>query len=174
MKELKILSQDHPIYLYVGITINLSCFILFQVYTIMYEIGRNPDPNSIGPVEISSGLASTSFPRHEEARPFLLMASSPAPSIRSNSTSLSTLSRDASSEKDANDNFESHYSTIKSPSGASGVHPGEGNIFKFTQNEGSGPVRLTHMTPISPTNEDVYSSEQLQRNPQPPISVCSL
>jgi len=32
---------------------------------------------------------------------------------------------------------------------------------------------LTHMTPISPTNEDVYSSEQLQRNPQPPISVLS-
>ena len=42
------------------------------------------------------------------------------------------------------------------------------------QNDGGGAVRLTHMTPISPTNEDVYSSEQLQRNPQPPISVRNL
>jgi len=136
----------------------------------MYETGRNPDPNSKESVEISSGLASTSFPRHEENRPFPPMAPTPPLSARPNSTSPSTLSRDASGERDANGNFGSHYSTEQSPSGASGVHPGEGNIFNFTQNEGSGPVRLTHMTPISPTNEDVYSSEQLQRNPQPPIS----
>jgi len=127
----------------------------------MYEIG--PDPSSKGPP------ASTSFPRHEEARPFPLMAPSPPPSARPSSTSP-TESRDASGERDANGNFGNHYSTEQSPPGSSGVHPGDGGIFNFPQNDGGGAVRLTHMTPISPTNEDVYSSEQLQRNPQPPIS----
>ena len=32
-------------------------------------------------------------------------------------------------------------------------------------------VRLTNLTPISPTNEDVYSSPELRSNPQPPIQV---
>jgi len=97
------------------------------------------------------------------------MAPSPPPSARPSSTSP-TESRDASGERDANGNFENHYSTEQSPPGSSGVHPGDGGIFNFPQNDGGGAVRLTHMTPISPTNEDVYSSEQLQRNPQPPIS----
>ena len=123
----------------------------------MYEIG--PDPSSKGP--------STSFPRPEEARPFPLMAPSPPPSSRSSSPS----SRDASGQRDTNGIFGNHYSTEQGPPGSSGVHPGDGGIFNFAQNDGGGAVRLTHMTPISPTNEDVYSSEQLQRNPQPPISV---
>ena len=131
----------------------------------MYKTG--PDPSSKGPP------ATTSFPRHEEARPFPLMGPSPPPSDRPSSASPAE-SRDPSGERDANGNFENHYSTEQSPSGASGVHPGDGGIFNFPQNESGGAVRLTHMTPISPTNEDVYSSEQLQRNPQPPISVRSL
>jgi len=130
----------------------------------MYKTG--PDPSSKGPP------ATTSFPRHEEARPFPLMGPSPPPSDRPSSASPAE-SRDPSGERDANGNFENHYSTEQSPSGAAGVHPGDGGIFNFPQNESGGAVRLTHMTPISPTNEDVYSSEQLQRNPQPPISVLS-
>jgi len=129
----------------------------------MYGIGQNPETSSKGP------HASTSFPRHEEARPFPSMAPSPPPPARPSSTSP-TFSRDASGERDANGNFDNQYSNEQSPSGASGVHPGEGGIFNFNSNENGGAVRLTHMTPISPTNEDVYSSEQLQRNPQPPIS----
>jgi len=126
----------------------------------MYETGQNPH-------------ASTSYPRQEEARPFPQMAPSPPPSARPNSTSPS-LSRDDSGERDASANFGDRYSTEQSPAGASGVHPGEGGIFNFSPSEGGGPVRLTNLTPISPTNEDVYSSEQLQRNPQPPISVRGL
>merc|ERR1712123_151218 len=130
-----------------------------RLIAIMYETGQNPH-------------ASTSYPRQEEARPFPQMAPSPPPSARPNSTSPS-LSRDDSGERDASANFGDRYSTEQSPAGASGVHPGEGGIFNFSPSEGGGPVRLTNLTPISPTNEDVYSSEQLQRNPQPPISVLS-
>merc|ERR1712226_1342944 len=52
-----------------------------------------------------------------------------------------------------------------------GIHPGEGGIFNFPSGgDGqTGPVRLTNLTPISPTNEDVYSSAELRSNPQPPI-----
>jgi hypothetical protein len=53
------------------------------------------------------------------------------------------------------------------------VHPGEGGIFNFPgqQDAGRGPVQLTGLNPISPTNEEVYSSPELRSNPQPPISV---
>lgn len=112
-----------------------------------------------------SPQASTSFPRREEARPFPLMAPSPTPSNTS-----PTPSRDDSCERDASANFSDRESADLSPVGASTVHPGEGGIFNFNSGEGGGPVRLTNLTPISPTNEDVYSSAELRNNPQPPIS----
>jgi len=93
------------------------------------------------------------------------MAPSPPPSARPCSASTAE-SRDPSGGRDANGNFEEYFSTL----GASGVHPGDGGTFNSPQNEGGGAVRLTHITPISPTNEEVYSSEQLLRNPQPPIA----
>ena len=119
-----------------------------------------------------SPQASTSYPRHEEARPFPLMAPSPPPFTSPSSTSP-TPSRDDSCERDASANFSERDSSELSPAGVSGVpvHPGEGGIFSFNNTEG-GPVRLTNLTPISPTNEDVYSSAELRNNPQPPISVC--
>jgi len=117
-----------------------------------------------------SPQASTSYPRHEEARPFPLMAPSPPPFTSPSSTSP-TPSRDDSCERDASANFSERDSSELSPAGVSGVpvHPGEGGIFSFNNTEG-GPVRLTNLTPISPTNEDVYSSAELRNNPQPPIS----
>ena len=124
----------------------------------MYEIGQSKAPQ-----------ASTSYPCHEETRPFPQMAPSPPPSARPNSTSPFQ-SRDPSCERDASSNFVERESIESSSAGVSGVHPGEGGIFNFSPSEG-GPVRLTNLTPISPTNEDVYSSAELRSNPQPPISV---
>eukprot|EP00090_Calanus_glacialis_P001644 TRINITY_DN11182_c0_g1_i1.p1 TRINITY_DN11182_c0_g1~~TRINITY_DN11182_c0_g1_i1.p1 ORF type:complete len:899 (+),score=293.78 TRINITY_DN11182_c0_g1_i1:966-3662(+) len=123
----------------------------------MYEIGQSKAPQ-----------ASTSYPCHEETRPFPQMAPSPPPSARPNSTSPFH-SRDPSCERDASSNFVERESIESSSAGVSGVHPGEGGIFNFSPSEG-GPVRLTNLTPISPTNEDVYSSAELRSNPQPPIS----
>ena len=49
-----------------------------------------------------------------------------------------------------------------------GVHPGE-NVFNFPE---GGPVRLTGLTPISPTNEEVFGpGVNSYQNPQPAISV---
>eukprot|EP00092_Neocalanus_flemingeri_P008897 GFUD01009572.1.p1 GENE.GFUD01009572.1~~GFUD01009572.1.p1 ORF type:complete len:955 (+),score=275.94 GFUD01009572.1:1124-3988(+) len=115
-----------------------------------------------------SPQASTSYPRQEEARPFPLMAPTPPPSTTPHSMSSSP-SRDDSCERDASANFSGRDSTELSPAGGSAVHPGEGGIFNFNSSEG-GPVRLTNLTPISPTNEDVYNSSELRSNPQPPIS----
>lgn len=51
-----------------------------------------------------------------------------------------------------------------------GVHPGE-NVFNFPE---GGPVRLTGLTPISPTNEEVFGpGVNSYQNPQPAISVLS-
>jgi len=121
----------------------------------MNDIGQSKAPK-----------ASTSYPCHEEARPFPQMAPSPPPSARPNSTSPFQ-SRDASREREISANFIERESVEPSPPGGSGVHPGEGGIFNFSP---SGPVTLTNLTPISPTNEDVYSSAELRSNPQPPIS----
>ena len=130
--------------------------------TKLNEMARSRDTSGT-----RSPQASTSFPRREEARPFPLMAPSPTPSNTS-----PTPSRDDSCERDASANFSDRESADLSPVGASTVHPGEGGIFNFNSGEGGGPVRLTNLTPISPTNEDVYSSAELRNNPQPPISVC--
>jgi len=51
-----------------------------------------------------------------------------------------------------------------------GVHPGD-NVFNFPE---GGPVRLTGLTPISPTNEEVFGpGVNSYQNPQPAISVLS-
>jgi len=116
----------------------------------------------------TSPQASTSYPRCEEARPFPLMAPSPPPFGRPASVSP-TPSREDSCERDASANFNDRNSNELSPASVSTVHPGDGGIFNFNSNEG-GPVRLTNLTPISPTNDDVYNSAELRSNPQPPIS----
>ena len=54
------------------------------------------------------------------------------------------------------------------------THPGEGGIFNFPSSAaGEGPVRLTNLTPVSPGEQDLYSSAELRGNTQPPISVGS-
>jgi len=52
-----------------------------------------------------------------------------------------------------------------------GVHPGE-SVFNFPE---GGPVRLTGLTPISPTNEEVFGPgvNSYTQNPQPTISILS-
>lgn len=101
--------------------------------------------------------------RGEETRPFPSMAPSPPPS------GLQQLDNYNSGGEEegivgASDEGE------RSP-----IHPGEGNIFNFHSGEGSqSPVKLTHLAPISPTNEDVHSSAELRSNPQPPISSSFL
>jgi len=79
--------------------------------------------------------------RGEEARPFPPMASSPPPQE----------DEEKLGAEEARDN----------------IHPGE-NVFNFASGPGDeGPVRLTNLTPIPPTNDEVA---ELKSNPQPPIA----
>merc|ERR1712226_1683212 len=102
----------------------------------------------------------------EEATPF------PAMTEHSQGTESQPGSRSESEERDATEFFGQTGEDQFSPTGGSGVHPGDGGIFNFSS-EGQGPVRLTNLKPISQANEDVYSSPELRSNPQPPISVLS-
>lgn len=120
--------------------------------------------------EALKGSRTTASFQHEENRPFPKMAPSPTPSS-DEAAGTNPSSRENSWERDSN-NYrleDPEFGEAMSPSG-SGVHPGEGGIFNLSPNEG-GPVRLTNLKPISPTNEDVYSSSELRNNPQPAISV---
>jgi len=124
-----------------------------------------------------SSLGSSYLP--EEARPFPAMpASPPGPASPAPSSDTDSYDRDISATYSGRD------STDLSPTPSSTVHPGEGGIFSFpsgggggggggagTGEGGGGPVRLTSLNPISPTNEDVYSSEQLRNAPQPHLST---
>jgi len=88
--------------------------------------------------------------RGEEARPFPPMAASPSPRSSPDSEKLESEQPRDGSERE------------------SPVHPGE-NVFNFANGHGEegGPVRLTNLTPISPTNDEVA---ELRSNPQPPIA----
>jgi len=122
-------------------------------------------------MDIRSPKASTSggyrgFTRGEEARPFPVMPSS-SPSSLEQLDNYNSGGEEAASPTEEGTVVTSDGEI--SPS-ESGVHPGE-NMFNFPAGEGGqGPVRLTNLKPISPTNEDVYSSAELRSNPQPPIS----
>jgi len=86
--------------------------------------------------------------RGEESRPFPPMSASPTPQ------SSEPEKQEVESVKDSSENT---------------IHPGE-NVFNFASGpgeEGAGPVRLTNLTPISPTNDEVA---ELKSNPQPPIA----
>jgi len=106
--------------------------------------------------------------RGEETRPFPSMAPSPPSSgLQQLDNYNSGGEEEGIVEVGASDDGE------RSP--GTDIHPGEGGIFNFHSGEGSqSPVKLTHLAPISPTNEDVHSSAELRSNPQPPISSSFL
>lgn len=107
--------------------------------------------------------------RGEESRPFPSMAPSPPPS-----SGLQQLDNYNSGGEEEGIIGTGSDEGERSP--ATDIHPGEGGIFNF-HNGGEGsqsPVKLTHLAPISPTNEDVHSSAELRSNPQPPISSSFL
>jgi len=106
---------------------------------------------------------------HEESRPFPKMKDSPpGSSVSSPAPTLSSLDSYDDPNIDLNDQ--------KDEAQESSVHPSD-RIFQWTEARASdetengassdnGPVTLTNLTPISPSNEDVHTSEQY-KHPQP-------
>jgi len=114
----------------------------------------------------------------EEARPFPKMSSPPDSMSSTPSLELGGLGPDHGlmEDEDRHQRLDS-ISPVTEP----GIHPGA-RVFNWTspsqsrseedvKNDG-GPVSLTNMTqltPISPSNEDVHSSEQYKHQPQPSL-----
>merc|ERR1719175_384291 len=122
--------------------------------------------NDFGPTTMYGGEEATPFPAMPDQN-----------KAAANKLDSQPPSRSESVERDgtaffAQQGLDEDYGTGE---GQAGIHPGEGGIFNFPSGgDGqTGPVRLTNLTPISPTNEDVYSSAELRSNPQPPIQVFS-
>ena len=109
----------------------------------------------------------------EETRPFPAMSSPPVSSV-SSPTSLESFDDVQSMDMSVSDQSKPYSPRL--------VHPAD-NIFNWgppaataavsggdndsSSSDTSGPVRLTNLTPISPSNEDVHSSDQYkQPNPQ--------
>ena len=117
-----------------------------------------------------NGYPTSSIPyqRLEETRPFPPMTST-SPSEENDSMAV-----DESWGKDGSPNLGLGEESDIEKGLSSAIHPGQGGMFNLnpipTTSE-TGPVRLTSLSPISPSNEDVYSSAELRSNPQPPISV---
>ena len=115
----------------------------------------------------------------EEARPFPKMSSPPDSVSSTPSLELGGLGPDHGLMEDE-DRHQSQDSL--SPVTEPGVHPGA-RVFNWTSpsfynkseeaaTQAEGPVSLTNMTqltPISPSNEDVHSSEQYRHQPQPSL-----
>ena len=111
-------------------------------------------------------------PHREEARPFPAMSSPPVSSV-SSPTSLESFDDVQSMDMSVSDQSKPYSPRL--------VHPAD-NIFNWgppaaqpvsgdndsSGSDTSGPVRLTNLTPISPSNEDVHSSEQYKQ-PHPAI-----
>ena len=110
----------------------------------------------------------------EEARPFPKMSSPPDSMSSTPSLELGGLGPDHGLMED--EERHQRQNNIMEP----GIHPGD-RVFNWTSPSHSrseetaakeGPVSLTNMTqltPISPSNEDVHSSEQYKHQPQPSL-----
>jgi len=109
---------------------------------------------------------------YEEARPFPKMSSPPVSTV-SSPTPSSLGSTGSYDDRDG-----PSMGLDQREDRGSGVHPGA-NVFNWGSNDsetagpgassdGNGPVTLTNLTPISPSNEDVHSSDQY-KHPQPSL-----
>ena len=126
---------------------------------------RNPSPQ---PAQSSRDETNV-----EQATPFPRVATPSPPHSREESLHDWSEDRDSPVQDDFLGPRERDGSPIRQYKGPrsespEGVHPGD-SVFSFPD---GGPVRLTGLTPISPTNEEVFrSGGSYQQNPQPVISV---